>query len=121
MKFIVLGLVLGFAIAAAIFIFKARANKRDGVVMDWEGLRFTRTELIEGYSQNALRHPLKGLTARVEDTGFHRGGANQHRIHVIVEGPSTAIVKSARSKSRFSDGQARKFVATLNMLSRQLT
>jgi hypothetical protein len=101
--------------------FKARANKRDGVVMDREGLQFTRTELIEGYTQNALRHPLKGLTARVEDTGFHRGGPNQHRIHVIVEGPNTAIVKSARSKSRFSDGQARKFVATLNMLSRQLT
>jgi hypothetical protein len=100
MEFLILGPVVGIAFGIAIIIFKARANKRDAVVMDWEGLRFTRTELIEGYSQNARRHPLKGLTARVEDTGFHRGGPNQHRIHVIVEGPNTAIVKSARSKSR---------------------
>lgn len=62
----------------------------------------------------------KAQAARVDDTGFHRGGPNQHRIHVIVEGPNTAIVKSARARNRFSDGQARKFVATLNMLSRQL-
>jgi hypothetical protein len=118
---LVLSLALGIGIAIAIIVFKAKANKRDDVVMDWEGLRFTRTELIEGYSQNARRHPLKGLTARVEDTGFHRGGPNQHRIHVIVEGPDTAIVKSSRSKSRFSDTAARKFVATLNMASRQLS
>jgi hypothetical protein len=88
MEFLILGAVVGIAIAVAIIVFKARANTRDGVVMDWEGLRFTPTELIEGYSQNARRHPLKGLTARVEDTGFHRGGPNQHRIHVIVEGPT---------------------------------
>jgi hypothetical protein len=119
MKIFILFFCLGIAIAVAILVFKARANKRDGVVMDWEGLRFTRTELIEGYSQSARRHPLKGLTARVEDTGFHRGGPNQHRIHVIVEGPNTAIAKSARSKSRFSDTAARKFVATLNMAGRK--
>ena len=61
-KVFILFFCLGIAIAVAILVFKARANKRDAVVMDWEGLRFTRTELIEGYGQNARRHPLKGLT-----------------------------------------------------------
>jgi hypothetical protein len=63
---------------------------------------------------------LKGLAARVEDTWFHLGGPNQHRIHVIVEGPNTAVVKSARAKNRYSDAAARNFVAKLNMFSRQV-
>jgi hypothetical protein len=57
---LVVGLVLGVVIAVGIMVFKARANKRDEVVMAWEGLRFTRTELIEGYGQNAPRQPLEG-------------------------------------------------------------
>jgi hypothetical protein len=112
--------LIGIAIAIAWLVFKARANRRDEVLMDWKGLRVTPTELIVGYFQNSPRHSLKGLTARVEDTGFHRGGANQHRVHVIVEGPDTAFVKSVPAKSRYTDQQAREFVANLNMRSRQL-
>jgi hypothetical protein len=119
-------IVVAFIGAAVIVgIRQGRANVRQGVIAAWEGLRVTQTELIEGYKANARRHPLKGLTARVEDTGTRvhlGGGRDDRRIHVIVEGPNTAIVKAQRVAAMYNgDAAARKFAAALNMASRQLT
>jgi hypothetical protein len=104
---------------------QGRANVRQGVIAAWEGLRVTQTELIEGYKANARHHPLKGLTARVVDNGMrvHLGGRRDDRgIHVIVEGPKTAIVTTKRVAATFNgDAGARKFAAALNMASHQLT
>jgi hypothetical protein len=94
-----------------------------GVVANWYGLRVTRSELIEGYGNNARRHPLAGLTARVEDSGTkaHRGGGrDDRRVHVIIEGPNTAVVKTRRVGGTYNaDTAARKFAATFNVLSKQ--
>jgi hypothetical protein len=99
----------------------ARANGRDGVFATWEGLRVNKTELIEGYKADARRHPLKGLAARVEDAGTRAGGRDDRRVHVIIEGPDTNIVKSAKASSpRNGDAAARQFVATVNATSREL-
>jgi hypothetical protein len=122
------GFAIAFLVLLGVFVVVAvvagrqgRANARDGVIAHWEGLRITQTELIEGYDANAERYPLKGLTARVEDTTTPIGSRDERRIHVIVEGPSTAVVKG-RKDTVFYNGapSARKFAAALNMASRQL-
>lgn len=101
---------------------QSRKNAAEGVIAHWEGLRITPTELIEGYQDTARRHALNGLTARVENSGTHRGNGNDNRqIHVIVEGPSTAIVKTKKVATiNRGDELARKFAANLNMASRRL-
>jgi hypothetical protein len=111
--------VIFFTTAIGIGIWHAKRNNADGVIANWRSLRITHTELIEGYLQNARRHSLKGLKARVEDSGTRH---KDHRIHVIVEGPTTAVVRTAKASSAWtSDKEARQFAANLNMLSRQLS
>jgi hypothetical protein len=108
---IVLG-VLWQAIARA---HHGRLNKRQLVVADWEGLRITRTELIEGYRGRAIRHPLRGLTAWVEPDG--------KRVSVVVEGPGTSIVKiSSIYNLPFMPAKvpsAQQFAAALNLARQQ--
>jgi hypothetical protein len=112
-------------------------NAADGVVASFDGLRMTKTELVEGYEGNANRHSLVGLTAKVEATGgktarvvtTHSGSAvgvgsvvdDDRRVHVTVEGPQTAIVYSVFVKASYdAEARARQFVAQLNLASRQL-
>jgi hypothetical protein len=58
------------ALAVVLTAYRDRSSSlSEGVIAAWEGLRITNTELIEGYKANARRHALKGLTARVEDSG----------------------------------------------------
>jgi hypothetical protein len=121
---IIILVVLSIGTAVVHGIHEANKNREEGVIADFEGLRFTRTELIEGYWRNATRHSLAGLSARVEDTGIkaHLGrGRDDRRVHVIVEGPHTAIVHSKRVGDTLNaDARARQFVTRLNMASRQL-
>jgi hypothetical protein len=119
--FVIFMLIIVAVISAAIdrSIRQGKANAAAGVIAHWEGLRVTRTELIQGYSQNAPRHPLKGVKARVEDTGARvRGGKDDRRIHVIIEGPGIAIVKTKKVAATYNgDALARQFAATLNVAS----
>jgi hypothetical protein len=125
--------VIGILLAVAWFVLKAvianqqrKQNQAEGVIAAWEGLRITNTELIEGYGQNARRHPLNGLTARVEDSGTHSHN-DKRRVHLTVEGPNTAIVRTKQIGGRsdgptsyHADENARKFAAALNLASRQV-
>jgi hypothetical protein len=92
-----------------------RLNRRQLVVADWEGLRITRTELIEGYKGRATRHSLRGLTAWVEPDG--------KRVGVVVEGPGTSIVKiSSIYNLPFMPAKVpstQRFAAALNLASQQ--
>jgi transcription initiation factor TFIID subunit TAF12 len=106
--------VMTVILLIAWWLFRINANTRDHVLLDWDGLRVTQTELIEGYSKSAKRHSLKGLEARVDEAGF-----------VIVEGPNTAVVhpvpkESDQHKSDWQAQRAREFVANLNMRVHQL-
>lgn len=137
-----LTLIFLMFVAAIIFIVvyrirNSKANARDGVIADWAGIRMTRTELIEGYKENAPRHPLAGLTARVENSGgvtsnvdgYMAGGMGRittetddnRQVHLIVEGPNTAIFKtvSAKYQGGNADASARQFATALNMASRR--
>jgi hypothetical protein len=110
-----------FAVVAVLAGRQGQANARDGVIAHWEGLRVSETELIEGYGKDAARHPLKGLTARVEDTTTRIGSRNERRTHVIVDGPSTTVVKGKKVTAIYNgDASARKFAEALNRASRQL-
>jgi hypothetical protein len=71
---------------------RALLNKQQRVLASWEGLRITRTELIHGYKRDAPRHPLAGLTAKLDDSGGH--------AIVTVEGPGTHITESKRTPRR---------------------
>ena len=83
-------------------------DRRAGVVEEWSELRLTKTELIEGYKKNALRHPLNGLSAKVEvikpsadqpvpqgsDEPITRRDETRFHVRLTVEGPHTAIVRN---------------------------
>jgi hypothetical protein len=105
-----------FIILATIWQVLARAlhkwlNARRLVLADWQGLRITRTELIEGYKTSATRHPLRGLAAWVE--------RDEKQVYVVVEGPDTAIVKiSSIHNLPFMPSKlptAQEFVAAFNL------
>ena len=119
---IVLVMVWGFATG----LWHGSRNRAEGVIAEWARLRITPTELILGYGKNALRFPLAGLSAKVEGSGAQArsgrlGGNDNRRIHVIIEGPGTAIVRTKKARATYNgDAQARQFAATLNMASRQL-
>jgi hypothetical protein len=120
--FVVVVVFVGYGVAH--FEWRAIADRRDGVIAEWEGLRLTRTELIEGYRRNAQRHPLSGLSARVEECGTEGrniSSVGQRCIHVTIEGPHTAIVRTMSVKRHPSaDARARTFAEKLNLASRQL-
>ncbi len=89
-----------------------RLNKEQRVLANWQQLRITRTELIEGYKKNARRRPLSGLTARADDAAG--------RTSVIIEGPNTTIIeRKRRERMADNDEAARKFVVAFNLASHQ--
>ncbi|MBV8860717.1 MAG: hypothetical protein JO082_03725 [Mycobacterium sp.] len=106
-------------------------DRRAGVIEAWSELRLTKTELIEGYKKTALRHPLIGLSAKVEviqpsanqpvaqGSAERVAGSDEARAHVrlTIEGPHTAIV---RSETMYSDteGKARDFAAHIDLAGR---
>jgi hypothetical protein len=120
---------------------------RDGVITVWENLRINKTQLIEGYTSNAPRHSLAGLTATVETSGtvisntytVHDGmrmnngqivgprfsnrttTSDERQVHVRIEGPQTGFVYTVKLKDNpEADAEAREFAAQLNLASRQL-
>jgi hypothetical protein len=120
---------------------------RDGVITVWENLRISKTQLIEGYTSNAPRHSLAGLTATVETSGtvivntytVHDGvrmnngqivgprfssrtsTSDERQVHVRIEGPQTGFVYTVKLKDNpKADTEAREFAAQLNLASRQL-
>jgi hypothetical protein len=82
-------------------------NRAEGVIFHFYELRITRTELIDGYEENARRIRLQGLTATVtKDHGD---------VHIAIEGPDTKFVYSMPNDlAGFNLRRARRFAALLN-------
>jgi hypothetical protein len=118
---------------------KYQQDMADGVIAVWEILRISETQLIEGYTSNAPRHSLAGLTATVETTGTvitEDGGyrmnngvivgrrtttRDERQVHVRIEGPQGGFVYTVKLKDNpEADAKAREFAAQLNRASRQL-
>jgi hypothetical protein len=87
-------------------------NVADGVIASFVQLRTTRTELINGYSPDAPRISLHGLSATVEDTA--------DRVQVTVEGPGTKLAYGVDAPSAAVRRQARAFTTVLNVTSNKL-
>jgi hypothetical protein len=101
-------------------------------------LRLTATELIEGYGENARRHPIAGLVARVEDSGTLNRRVTATRLvafgvfalaapkkqddrelYLTIEGPTTAILRTIQVKNAASiTTRARSFAMQVNMASK---
>lgn len=135
------------AIIVGVVWFKLWLNNRqkqtdaaDGVIahvnLPGGPLRFTTTELLDGYEPT--RHPLAGLTARVEDSGTLNRRITATRLvafgvfalaapkkqddrelYLTIEGPDTAILRAVPLKNGGTATAAavRKFAMQLNQAS----
>ncbi len=84
-----------------------KPNRAEGVIFSFYQLRVTRTELIQGYEENARRIRLQGLTATVTKTDT---------VDITIEGPDTKFVYSMPYDvlAGFNPRRARQFAALLN-------
>jgi ribosomal protein L7/L12 len=132
---VVVTLVVIFLCAVAVKrLFANPADDTDDVVGIHQGLRLTEAVLIETAGVSVLRHPLHGLSARVET----RYGRNDRvtvprvlflgvvalaarkkeydgEVLLIIEGPETAIIRAASlRKNPRAMREAREFADLLN-------
>lgn len=142
---IVVGIIVG-VVWLKMWLSNAQKTKdsADGVLgrvnLPGGPLRFTATELLDGYQ--GTPHPLAGLTARVEDSGTLNRRITATRLvafgvfalaapkrqddrelYLTIEGPSTAILRAVPLKNGGTvlATQVRKFAMQLNQASAALT
>ncbi|WP_439383201.1 ribosomal protein L7/L12 [Amycolatopsis lexingtonensis] len=114
----------------------AGADLEEGVIAVFEGLRLTRTAVVEGTGDRAVHHPVAGLSARVEIRSAEHSRVTVPRVlllgllalavkkrayeseaHLVVEGPGTTLER-ALSLRTHPDGAAaaQEFAERLNHL-----
>lgn len=91
-----------------------KQNRAAGVIYCFDELRLTRAQLITGYGTDALRFPLRGLVASVQNTGATAGGNDDRRVHVTIKGPDANFVYSKAATTDSIDKDARQLAALLN-------
>lgn len=130
--------IVVFAIAMGVKS-AGESSKRDaGVLLSFSDLHLTATHLIEGNPATGVKHPLPGLTARVEDSGTlnrritatrlatigvfalaAKKKQDDREVYLTIEGDTTAIVKSVQFKANPKAGlEARQFAAQLNLMAK---
>jgi hypothetical protein len=115
--------VLFVGYGAALCASRATADRRAGVTAEWEGLRITSTELIDGYRRNATRHRLSDLCAAVEECRTkprNISSLGSRCLHVTIQGPDTYIDRTVSANCPSAQARARAFAANLNHARRQL-
>ena len=65
--FAIVVLFVGYGVLFAVW--RAAADRTAGVTAEWEGLRITATELIEGYRRRAKRHPCRASVHELRSPG----------------------------------------------------
>lgn len=96
---------------------QSRRNRRDGVLATWGELRITKSLLIVGCRQDAVRIPLAGLSATVTETGS-TGDPNSHRVRVTIDDRAGESLHREQPYSYGSIGAARTFEILLNRAAR---
>jgi hypothetical protein len=114
----VLDLILG-AVSALCAVSSLSKRRAGGVITSFHELHITRTELIKGDGTDAPRVPLRGLSAKVENTGTKTEHNDERRVHLTIKGPDTEFVYPVDANSRSANLQALRFAATLNQLARR--
>ncbi|MGN6200035.1 hypothetical protein [Humibacter sp.] len=144
------GVVIVFVIVAIVVVFAVRTimrrnaqNAADQVIASFQfnegALRLTESEIIEGYGEDATRHPVAGLTATVEDSGSVNRRLTATRMLLLgpfslaapkklddrelfltIEGPATGILRSVtlKDKSAATGAAVRRFAMAINTASR---
>lgn len=102
-----------------------KQNREEGIVFWFYELRITRTELIRGYASDASRIPLRGLKARVKNTGSvtDQRHEDDRSVRITIKGPETNFDYSVAATgflSSFMAQDARQFAALLNHEARVL-
>jgi ribosomal protein L7/L12 len=124
-----------FIIAMAVQTAARNADKAAGIIAKFDGLQLTATHLING----GIKHPLAGLTARVEDSGTlnrritatrlvtlgvfalaAKKKQDDREVYLTIEGADVQILRTVQFKKNVAAGTAaRQFAGQLNLLSRQ--
>jgi hypothetical protein len=144
MTIIVILLIVALAGAVLYFWSLHKLDEKDemeGVILALRAVgvgiapRFTATQLIVGYQDAAIRHPLTGLTARVEDSGTVNRRLTATRMlllgplalaapkklddrtaYLIIEGPGVAIMYGVNMRRSVSAGDdVRRFAMEMNL------
>jgi hypothetical protein len=112
---IVAPLLIMMAIAVVAERVQRRRDHAAGVLMSWDDLRLTGTQLIVGSRQDAQRLPLDGLHAKVDVTSAS-GPANDDEVHLTIENAGQDIHRS-QPYTYGASGLAQAFAIKFNLLS----
>lgn len=112
---IVAPLLMMMAIAIVVERYQRRRDHADGVLMSWDDLRLTGTQLIVGPGRDAQRLPLGGLHAIVTVTRSS-GQANNDAVHLTIENAVQEIRRS-QPYTYGASGGAQAFAIKFNLLS----
>lgn len=139
--FVIVGIVVVFAVRTVVR--RNAQNAADHVIASFQfnegALRLTASELIEGYGEEAPRHPVSGLTASVEDSGTVNRRLTATRMLLLgplslavpkklddrelfltIEGPTTGLLRSVtlKDKSASTGAAVRRFAMAINTAAR---
>lgn len=120
---------------------RAAQNTAEGVTHSLDlpfpgSLRLTAAELVEGYTEDSVRHPVAGLKASVDDSGTVNRRMTMTRmlalgplavaapkklddrcLYLTIEGPDTIVVREIKLKDNPQlAAKAREFAAKINQL-----
>jgi hypothetical protein len=103
------------AVAFVVERYQRRRDREDGVLMSWDDLRLTGTQLIVGLRRDAQRIPLAGLHAKVDVTSLS-GKAGTAEVHLTIENAGQDIHRS-QPYTYGASGGAQAFAIKFNLLS----
>jgi len=112
---IVVPLLIMMAIAIIVERSQRRRDRADGVLMAWDDLRLTDTQLIVGSGRDAQRLPIAGLHAKASVTGSP-GRARDDEVHLTIENEGQDIHRSL-PYTYGTSGSAQVFAIKFNLLS----
>ena len=83
---VIVAVFLGYGVAD--FAWRSIADRRDGVIAEWEGLRLSATELIEGYS---IARTLEATDAELIATVFPHPTLSEMMHEAVLDAYGRAI------------------------------
>ena len=107
-------LLIMMVIAIVVERFQRRRDRADGVLMSFDDLRLTGTQLLVGPGRDAQRLPLAGLHAKVAVTGSRQ--TTDDEVQLTIENAGQDIRRS-QPYTYGASGGAQAFAIKFNLLS----
>jgi hypothetical protein len=92
---------------------RRRRDRADGLLISWDDLRMTRSDLIVGSGRDAQKFPLRGLSAKVDVTA---SPYQADEVHLIIVNADHDI-RRRQPCSYGARGNAQTFAIKFNSLS----